>query len=89
MLNSASDIQEKLSGIVERVTYHNEQNGWSVLKVSPFQNPQRLVTVIIHQAKVFAGASMEFHENWNQHPQHGEQFKALKAIEKNQPHQQL
>ncbi len=82
MFNSSSDYQEKLSGIVERVTYHNEQNGWSVLKVSPFQSPQRLVTVIIHQAKVFAGASMEFYGNWTNHPQHGEQFNAVKVIEK-------
>ncbi len=74
--------QEKLSGVIERVTYHNEQNGWSVIKVSPFQNPQKLVTVIVHQAKVFAGASMEFHGQWTNHPQHGEQFKADKIIEK-------
>jgi exodeoxyribonuclease V alpha subunit len=82
VINSSKDIQEKLSGIVERVTYHNEQNGWSVIKVSPFQSPQKLVTVIIHQAKVFAGASMEFYGTWTQHPQHGEQFKANKVIEK-------
>jgi exodeoxyribonuclease V alpha subunit len=82
VLNQQNDIQEKLSGIVERVTYHNEQNGWSVIKVSPFQSPQKLVTVIIHQAKVFAGASMEFYGTWTNHPQHGEQFKANKSIEK-------
>jgi exodeoxyribonuclease V alpha subunit len=75
-------FEEKLSGVVERVTYHNEQNGWSVIKVSPFQSPQKLVTVIIHQAKVFAGASMEFYGSWTNHPQHGEQFKAIKSIEK-------
>jgi exodeoxyribonuclease V alpha subunit len=73
---------EKLAGIVERVTYHNEQNGWTVIKVSPFREPNRLVTVVVHQAKIFAGASMEFVGNWTQHPQHGEQFKAHQAIEK-------
>lgn len=73
---------EKLTGIVERVTYHNEQNGWTVIKVSPFREPQRLVTVVVHQAKIFAGASMEFYGHWTQHPQHGEQFKAEQAIEK-------
>ncbi len=82
MNNHQNDIQEKLSGIVERVTYHNEQNGWSVIKVSPFQSPQKLVTVIIHQAKVFAGASMEFYGTWTNHPLHGEQFQANKSIEK-------
>jgi exodeoxyribonuclease V alpha subunit len=72
----------RLSGIVERVTYHNVENGWSVLKVSPFNEAHKLVTVVIHQAKVFAGSSMEFYGAWTHHPQHGEQFKAERAIEK-------
>lgn len=74
--------EEKLSGVVERITYHNDQNGWSVIKVSPFREPGRLVTVVVHQAKIFAGASMEFLGQWVNHPQHGEQFKAHQAIEK-------
>jgi exodeoxyribonuclease V alpha subunit len=72
----------RLSGVVERVTFHNAENGWSVLKVSPFNEPHKLVTVVIHQAKVFAGSSMEFYGTWTFHPQHGEQFKAERAIEK-------
>jgi exodeoxyribonuclease V alpha subunit len=73
---------DRLSGIVERVTFHNVENGWSVLKVSPFNEPQKLVTVIIHQAKVFAGSSMDFYGAWGFHPKHGEQFKAERAVEK-------
>ena len=72
----------RLSGIVERVTFHNAENGWSVLKVSPFNEPHKLVAVVIHQAKVFAGSSMDFYGIWTHHPQHGEQFKAERAIEK-------
>lgn len=73
---------ERFSGIVERVTFHSPETGWTVLKVSRFQNMGRLVTVLIHQAKVFAGATMEFFGTWVQHPKHGEQFKAVRAIEK-------
>jgi exodeoxyribonuclease V alpha subunit len=73
---------ERLTGIVERITYHNPENGWTVLKVSPFRDPGRLVAVLIHQAKVFAGATMEFHGSYSHHPKHGEQFKAVQAIEK-------
>jgi len=73
---------ERLSGLVERITYHNPENGWTVLKVSPFRDPGRLVPVLIHQAKVFAGATMEFWGSYSQHPQHGEQFKAVRALEK-------
>jgi exodeoxyribonuclease V alpha subunit len=72
----------RLSGIIERVTFHSIETGWSVLKVSPFNGPHKLVTVVIHQAKVFAGSSMEFWGVWTHHPKHGEQFKADQAIEK-------
>lgn len=73
---------EKLSGVVERITFHNEQNGWSVIKVSSFKDAGRLTTVLIHQAKVFAGATMEFWGAWSHHAKHGEQFKAVKSVEK-------
>ncbi len=73
---------ERLTGIVERVTFHNEQNGWSVLKVTSFRDPARLTTVLIHQVKVFAGATMEFWGAWGHHAKFGEQFKAVRAVEK-------
>ena len=75
-------IEEKVRGIVDRVTYHNPDNGWSVLRVSPFDNPHQQDTVIVHQTKVFAGATMEFHGAWIVHPKFGRQFKATKASEK-------
>ena len=45
-------------------------------KKSPF------VTVVTHQARAFAGASMEFHGDWIQHKKYGLQFKAEYAIER-------
>ena len=39
------------------------------------------VAVIVHQSKVFAGATMAFYGNWAQHPKFGEQFKAVKVEE--------
>ena len=76
------DITEHLRGIVQRVTYHNSDTGWSVLKVAPFNCPSSLETVTVHQTQVFAGATMEFHGAWTVHPQFGRQFKAMRAIEK-------
>jgi exodeoxyribonuclease V alpha subunit len=73
---------EKLIGIVERVTFHNEQNGWSVLKVTSFKDPGRISTVLVHQIKVFAGATMEFWGSWGHHPKFGDQFKAVRSVEK-------
>ena len=75
-------ITETIRGIVDRVTYHNPDNGWSVLRVLPFNNPHQQETVIIHQAKVFAGATMEFQGAWIIHPKFGRQFKATKAVER-------
>lgn len=72
----------RLAGVVERVTFHNAENGWSVLKVAPFDSPGKLATVLIHQAKVFAGSSVEFWGSWGHHPKHGDQFKAERAVEK-------
>ena len=75
-------ITETIRGIVDRVTYHNPDNGWSVLRVFPFNSPSQQETVIVHQTKVFAGATMEFQGAWTTHPKFGRQFKATQAIEK-------
>lgn len=75
-------IPETLRGIVDRVTYHNPDSGWSVLRVFAFDNPGQQETVIVHQMKVFAGATMEFEGAWTTHPRFGRQFKAVKAVEK-------
>ena len=74
-------IIEVLTGIVNRVTYHNPATGWSVLRVQPFLSPQQ-ETVTVHQTKVFAGATMEFRGAWIIDQKYGRQFKATEAIEK-------
>ncbi len=76
-----SEIQEKIRGVVERITYHNDTSGWSVLKVAQFRGFGELVTVTVHQTRVFAGSTMEFSGTWMQHPRFGRQFKARFATE--------
>ena len=75
-------ITEVLTGIVNRVTYHNPSTGWSVLRVQPFQSPHQQETVTVHQTKVFAGATIEFRGAWVLDNKYGRQFKATEAIEK-------
>jgi len=75
-------IEETLSGIVDRVTFHNPENGWAILRVSSFSNPHQQETVIVHQTKVFAGATMEFTGSWTHHKKYGRQFQAKEAVEK-------
>lgn len=81
-INQTGVIAEIITGIVDRVTYHNPDNGWSILKVMPFNNPHGQETVIVHQMKVFAGATMEFQGSWIVHPKYGPQFQATVAKEK-------
>jgi len=75
-------IEERLAGVVDRVTYHNPDNGWSVLRVTPFSGYREQVTVTVHQMQVFAGATMEFFGSWTVHPRFGRQFKATRAVER-------
>jgi len=75
-------ITEILKGVVDRVTFHNPDNGWSILRVQPFDNPGQQETVVVHQTKVFAGATMEFQGAWTHHPKYGRQFQATLAKEK-------
>ncbi len=73
---------EKLIGVIQRVTYHNRENGWTVLRVTLIDKPHELKTVTVHQANVFAGATMEFEGEWVQHAKYGEQFKSHSTFER-------
>ena len=81
IVNQTGVITERLRGIVDRVTFHNADNGWTVLRVSPFDTPHQQETVIVHQTKVFAGATMEFFGSWTINPKYGRQFNATRAVE--------
>ncbi|MHB1350745.1 MAG: SF1B family DNA helicase RecD2 [Desulfobulbaceae bacterium] len=80
-VEAMNQISETLRGIVERVTFHDQASGWSILRVSPFASPEQQETVTVHQTRVFAGATMEFHGAWTVHPRYGRQFRADQAIE--------
>ncbi len=69
-----------IQGVVDRVTFHNEVNGWSVLRVKCY-NDFDPSTVIVHQTKVFAGATMKFSGHWSNHPKFGRQFTATHSEE--------
>jgi len=45
-------------------------------------NDFEATTVIVHQTKVFAGATMKFSGNWSNHPKFGKQFTATSAEER-------
>ena len=71
---------EFLTGLVERVTYHNADNGYCVLRVKA-RGQRDLVTVVGHAAAIGAGEFMQASGAWVNDRTHGLQFKAgfLKA----------
>src|SRR5512136_2371312 len=67
--------QDIISGLVERVTYFNEDNGFSVLKIKA-KGRAGLVTVVGSVAAVSAGEWIEAEGRWTQDRDHGLQFRA-------------
>ena len=72
-LNAPS--RETLVGSVERVTFHNEENGFAVLKVKA-RGRRDLVAVVGHAAFISAGEFIHAVGVWLTDRTHGLQFKA-------------
>jgi exodeoxyribonuclease V alpha subunit len=66
---------ELLGGLIERVTFHNEGNGFCVLRVKA-RGHRELVTVVGHAATVNAGEWVTASGVWVTDREHGQQFKA-------------
>jgi exodeoxyribonuclease V alpha subunit len=66
---------EKLRAVVERLTFVNEQNGFSVIKAKVAGVPD-LVTVVGKFAGLNAGAGAEFQGKWIVDAKYGRQFSA-------------
>jgi exodeoxyribonuclease V alpha subunit len=70
-----SSTQEVLAGLVERVTYHNAENGFCVLRAKA-RGHRDVVTVVGHAATVSAGEWITASGEWVNDRTHGQQFKA-------------
>src|SRR6266508_2585962 len=70
-----SSTQEVLAGLVERVTFHNTENGFCVLRAKA-RGHRDVVTVIGHAATISAGEWITASGEWVNDRTHGQQFKA-------------
>jgi exodeoxyribonuclease V alpha subunit len=70
-----SSSQEVPAGLVERVTFHNVENGFCVLRAKA-RGHRDLVTVIGHAAIISAGEWITATGDWVNDCTHGQQFKA-------------
>jgi exodeoxyribonuclease V alpha subunit len=68
-------MQEVLAGPVERVTFHNVESGFCVLRIKA-RGHRELVTVIGHAAVISAGEWVTASGDWINDRTHGQQFKA-------------
>jgi len=66
---------EVLAGLVERVTFHNSDNGFCVLRAKA-RGHRDLVTVVGHAAIIAAGEWITASGEWVNDHTHGQQFKA-------------
>jgi exodeoxyribonuclease V alpha subunit len=66
---------EVLAGLVERVTYHNLENGFCVLRAK-VRGHRDVVTVVGHAAAIAAGEWITASGDWVNDRTHGQQFKA-------------
>ncbi|MFT8246772.1 ATP-dependent RecD-like DNA helicase [Roseomonas sp. BN140053] len=73
---------EALAGLVERVTFHNAENGFCVLRVKA-RGHKDLVTVVGHATTIAAGEWVQLSGSWSNDRTHGLQFRAsfLKATQ--------
>jgi exodeoxyribonuclease V alpha subunit len=69
-----------LAGLVDRVTFHNPENGFCVLRVKA-RGQRDLITVLGHAAMISAGEFVQASGTWINDRTHGVQFRAsfLKA----------
>jgi len=74
------DSTDRLTGSVERITFYNPENGYSVIRLRPDRrkvpgiNREGLVTVVGNLPEMSPGEFLHLIGRWEKHPQHGLQF---------------
>jgi exodeoxyribonuclease V alpha subunit len=79
---------ETFEGIIERITYYNEESGYTVLRLKPHKvlpgqvGRDGLATVVgVFPSSLREGAEVRFSGTWVIHSEYGKQFKAESAEE--------
>ncbi|WP_432095424.1 SF1B family DNA helicase RecD2 [Streptomyces sp. bgisy100] len=63
-----------LEGVLERITYANEENGYTVARVDTGRGSGDLLTVVGSLLGAQPGESLRMEGRWGSHPQYGKQF---------------
>jgi len=68
-------MPEEVTGTIERITFHNSENGFSVLRVRP-KGKSSVITVVGNAPGVAEGESIQATGKWRDDKIHGRQFQA-------------
>src|SRR3984885_9652214 len=71
-----SNEREPLAGLVERVTFHNADSGFCVLRIK-VRGHRELITVLGAATSITAGEYVQASGAWENHREHGLQFRAV------------
>lgn len=67
----------ELAAVLERVTYVNEETGYTIARVATDRSGQDLVTVVGSLLGVQPGESLRLVGRWSSHPRYGRQFEVF------------
>jgi len=73
---TSEKVLAHLQGQIERITYNNEENGYTIARVKVY-GQKDLVTVVGNFMSPMAGEILKMRGEWVNHPQYGEQFKVV------------
>ncbi|MEU5898614.1 MULTISPECIES: ATP-dependent RecD-like DNA helicase [Streptomyces] len=73
-MSSPAAASAVLEGVLERITYANEETGYTVARVDTGRGSGDLLTVVGALLGAQAGESLRMHGRWGSHPQYGKQF---------------
>ena len=62
-----------LEGVVERITYSNQENGYTIARLQPAEG-RELVTIVGSLPSLNVGESLRLEGRWINHPRFGQQF---------------
>ena len=73
--DNAPQIQRaEVTGVLERITYSNEETGYTVARVDTGRGGGDLLTVVGALLGAQCGESLKLYGRWGSHPQYGKQF---------------
>ncbi len=71
---------EHLQGIVERVTYHADDSGYTVARLKA-PGTRDLITIVGRFPDIHAGQTLRLSGSWREHPKFGQQFQVVYSQE--------